>query len=953
MRRWGLLGTGVLTMKLTLFAGVLLLCAAFPGTAYTASFPSGASKTECQSRVFWIWVDKDFLGDNPWRLEALDETGFPVAIDDDVSSQCGYSINQDLYNNVEIRISFLGCWVHNVADQLFDIAVQFQVSSPNGAPVLYPVSMSCRLDYPWSVREVICETNYMEVSVRRIIPWVSEEYLYGDLQHGWPVSQGPISQWEVQFRLEDRTLVLLTAAEASSRGYGLNVTATRVVFRAPYNTSESQIMMVADYHIEVIQAKMSFSQPLVILLVDTTTACPTDPPIFTESSLSWVTPAVLSPLVLDPVAFRDRGVSMGLNGKLIDANIISRNGYTFSRNTTSVDVTVPIGAPGGYTESDIVDNSYGTTYSIHLLLERHWRGAAADTTRHAAFKPITTPFRPQSPVFINNTDPAKGYFDVTLGNFFPDVDLKSFIINKVVVTMAEATRRRFKVVKVPNANGTNAFILQVPFVDRLVEQKYLYGLRRQYTLYVTYVLTLLEKRKDFTYTDVVECIVEDVVPPTFNGSCASDRLILDMIQGNMDEYWVPFVRDLPLTNELAQSQRYIVYKRRPAFHLEVPIFAIGLVYEDITLRGIRARLDFTLKDNKTLDVKSGFSVSCNFPTDRLLICLPNGTMKVTVLSLDTKPRFDPRKTHLKDPTCTPQEADDARALFSFSVFTCGTTRQFDGNFLVYENEVGFDREVLPLVQPIISRDSTYRLTVRCRYPIRDTQRVWGKYNKTVAIRRGFSAAYSSGQARVLRKRARNTHDAELRVAKDATFTAFYVPGDFPVSVTSVQSLFFQADVSDSPRAVLSQCWATSTPQMDGSPQWDFILDGCAKTHTTIAQMAQDEPPRFQVKIEGHLSGQLYVHCVVSICDPMSEPESCSRTCDQPKREMERREAPPAQPAVISVGPIQIVAEDGGVGLQHMAEKKWSAWTVVVSFGLAVVAVFTLASIALAVRLLVR
>ncbi|KAE8620482.1 hypothetical protein XENTR_v10010270 [Xenopus tropicalis] len=801
----------------------------------------------------------------------------------------------------------------------------------------------------------------MEVSVRRIVPWVVD-WMTEDLQAVWPVTEGGISQsWQVEFQMPDLSIITVSAAKAQRMGYGLNATATRVVFRAPYNTSESRIIKNGSYHLEVILAKMYYSQPLIRLIVDTTTACPADPPMITNTSIFWLTPAILSPLVLDLVAYRDRGVSMGVDGRLLDPSVIATNGYSLSKNATTVNVTVPIGAPGGYTESDIVNNTYGTTYHIHLLLVHHWRGATADTTRHSAIKPINTPFMPQVPIFINRTVPETRYFNVSLGNFFPDVGLKAFIIKKVMVTLDEASRRGFRVGTVDNKNGTSAYVLQVPFGDPLVEQKYLEGNKRVYTLYVTYILTLLSKKKDFTYTDVVECVLKDVVPPTYDKTCTNNSLILNMTRGNMDMYWIPYIRDLPLTQALAASQNYKITQRASTLLIEVPLFSVGLVYEDITLRGIRARLDFALKDNKTLQVRSSYSFACNFPTDRLLLCLPNGTMKATVLSLDTKPRFDPRETHLKDPTCKPQEANNDLALFSFSVFSCGTTRQFVGGYLVYENEVTFDRKGLPPIKPIISRNSTYRLTLRCRYPLTDTQQVVGKYNTTIIGRRGISTDFSNEQAKVLRKRDENTQVSDLKVARDRTFTSFYHPGDFPLLIQQEESLYFEVDErrrGTSPtRAVrLQECWATPSHRTDGFPQWDLIMDGCAQKGTNYSvDLVQGPPSRFQLKIEGGLSEQyqLFVYCQGLVCDSLLESDRCQTACNEAKPGVWRRTVPVAEPyELLSAGPIRIGPGEAEVQYRHVEEKSWSTWIWLLSVGLAFIAAFTVGSVILALRLFV-
>ncbi|MGH0191292.1 UNVERIFIED_CONTAM: hypothetical protein FKN15_059341 [Acipenser sinensis] len=84
------------------------------------------------------------------------------------------------------------------------------------------------------------------------------------------------------------------------------------------------------------------------------------------------------------------------------------------------------------------------------------------------------------------------------------------------------------------------------------------------------------------------------------------------------------------------------------------------------------------------------------------------------------PVVDPSKTTLLDRTCKPKEFDSTRALFTFGVNTCGTRSQIVGNYLIYENEVLYTRALFPPSAPVITRDSEYRLTIRCRYPLNDT-----------------------------------------------------------------------------------------------------------------------------------------------------------------------------------------------------------------------------------------
>ncbi|XP_072833095.2 uncharacterized protein LOC110087657 [Pogona vitticeps] len=735
-----------------IFTGIALLCVLVPPQVTSVPFPSGVARTECRGRYFWIWMNKAALGQNTWSYSVLNELGQRIRVTEQIATQCGFTTTTDLYGNPEIRVSFLACSVRNLFDQDFSLQLQVEVTRPDSLTAVYDVSMDCPLGTPWSPREIVCEENYMEVSVRRAVPGIASEVLNEDWTAVWPVAQGAMNQvWQVVFRFQNGSLESMMATQAHALGYGVNTTATRVLFRTPYGTQQTEVVMVQGLEVEVARATVFYKQAWMILMVDTAVACPINPAVFTTTTLSWVVPRIMPSLVGFPHLYKDEAIEMGLDGLLIDRATAVRNGYTFQTDGIDfISITVPIGAAGGLTESDVINNYYGTTYSIKLLLDRRWQGDESDRTRHRSLKPFRTPFAPQTLVLINNTIPERGYFDISLGNFLPDVELVVVGIGGKPLSPEELKRRGFHLEEVPNPNNTRVLILQVPFADPLVEQEYLYANIRKYTLHLNYTLNLVQKDKPFTHLAVIECDVPDVVLPTFEGFCDTGRIGLVMIRGNLDRYWVPYVGNVRLTNEFVVSQNYTVQDDGHYFYLFIPLLAVGLSYQDISLQGVTAQLDFNLRDNKTQAITVAFPVACIFPTGKLLVCFPNGTMTATVLSLDTKPNLDPRKTHLRDQNCGPVAADETRALFSFPVTTCGTTRRFEGDYMVYENEVFFRREMVPEANPVITRDSQYRLTLRCRYPLNETLRVWAR---RLLGERGTPAPYALGLGAYQQKRS--------------------------------------------------------------------------------------------------------------------------------------------------------------------------------------------------------
>ncbi|MGH0181023.1 UNVERIFIED_CONTAM: hypothetical protein FKN15_005798 [Acipenser sinensis] len=49
-----------------------------------------------------------------------------------------------------------------------------------GRETVYPFSLSCSTESPWNPREIVCEDNYMEVSVRKNVPVIAQEGLEKD-----------------------------------------------------------------------------------------------------------------------------------------------------------------------------------------------------------------------------------------------------------------------------------------------------------------------------------------------------------------------------------------------------------------------------------------------------------------------------------------------------------------------------------------------------------------------------------------------------------------------------------------------------------------------------------------------------------------------------------------------------------------------------------------------------
>ncbi|XP_055057001.2 uncharacterized protein [Misgurnus anguillicaudatus] len=100
-----------------------------------------------------------------------------------------------------------------------------------------------------------------------------------------------------------------------------------------------------------------------------------------------------------------------------------------------------------------------------------------------------------------------------------------------------------------------------------------------------------------------------------------------------------------------------------------------------------------------------------------VVCLPDGRMVVMVDTTGVSPPVNPNHTALLDPACRPLETDHSRAIFSFIIDTCGTVAMYDGDQIIYRNEVRnmppFPSHLRPLSQP----QPHYRVPLACVHPV--------------------------------------------------------------------------------------------------------------------------------------------------------------------------------------------------------------------------------------------
>ncbi|XP_058879716.1 uncharacterized protein LOC117402219 isoform X2 [Acipenser ruthenus] len=893
--------------------GITLLLA-LATTVWAQVPPKGFVTTECQGSVMMILLDRSFLVGKYFRIDPINKQGQSVSLSPKLAAQCGYSLSVDFWGNAKFLASVLSCFAQNTNDETYKLAVRIGVSpnSDMSSSSSYMQTMTCPY-FPWATREILCERNYMEVSVRRGVPPIGSSFVQ-DQPEDWSnikieAAAADSAVWQVVFHGSEKKS--MTVAQAISNGYGISTTPTRIMLRAAYNATEVQLQEIQTVPVAVIRSTTFYKKRWMLMMVDTAVACPIYDTSFTEDMITWKVPRVLTPLV-SATPIKDLNVQMGIDGQKLNPETVEEREYKLDVGPNLITVQIPVGADGGYYKSHVLNKTYGTTFFIEAMLEHTWQDEVYDETKYTVLHPITTPFLPRPPHVTNDTVTEDQLFNVTLGTFLPDVELVEIKVGQETLTVPEANLKGYNAQEHSFPNGSKAYTLQVPFEDPNVQSEPTSPVTRTFTLTITYVLNIVPEDIHFTHPAEVIATVKTIIPPTVTGYCDIAQFYIQVTYGNLGRNWIPFVGSTELAGGLLAQYNYS--DNATNFWIAVPYNSLDVTYEVIHSSDIRSRLDLTLKDIETMVVVTTFSLSCSFPT-KMIECFSNGTMAALAVKVESVPSLLPNLLTLRDPRCRPVYFDAFNAVFYFSVNSCGTTRRFDNNFMIYENEVLFS---IP--------GNSYQFAIACHFQINDTKVVQFMYQDNIqhVIQPGF------GDLEVV-----------MRLSLDSSYSIFYESQDYPLVKYLRTPLYFEVELmySQDPQVdlVLENCWATYSADRNSLPQWDVIVESCEYTADTYKTLFHPVSSNGRVKFPSHfkrfevkmfsfaedqdaLKGEIYFHCGVVMCDANQISDSlCNKQCVSAKRRIGRsaewRDAEKAK-TFVSSGPVDLVRSVNARRVRH-------------------------------------
>ncbi|XP_023130760.1 uncharacterized protein LOC111571698 isoform X2 [Amphiprion ocellaris] len=556
----------------------------------------------------------------------------------------------------------------------------------------------------------------MEVSVRREVACVSETN-----KDVWNAAFKPAyssfpSPWQVMFQKDGELLTPMNLSDARKQGYVINLTDGRLVLRTAYGQPESFSVEVNGVPVELVHATLLSRQSWLVFMVDLVVACSMHEGLFDRGYIMWETPEALYP------SLDSTQISVGLNGELMMQSVAEERGYIVDNRNTTVHISIPYNADGGYRKS-LVSGELYEYYILHLYVEQTSQKKDNIDTRLRFHGTLVTPLL-LHPVFTENRTVLEDHtFTVYLGDVPEDVKLAAVHVNGHLTNASVHT-----IVKVVQPNNTHGYTLKVPFDDPVVIQQFSKeNATLLYRLDIDYTLTVEPENNTFYHVASVTALT-DISPPAFYGLCYESGIGFKLDHRPFDYLWEISVGTDLLTSELAAQHGYILSNDSQSLLLNVPLFTHGYQYSNVTLKGFFATFEILVRDRETSAVQSSTVKTCPFPTTELIMCSTDGRMTAVVdLSLAILSGGSPGRTSLIDNKCGPKEADGTRALFSFPVSSCGSIIKLAKEYVTYENEIFFSQKLPFKKNPVDSNHDEDGIKLQCTYPLAGLHRLFSVY----------------------------------------------------------------------------------------------------------------------------------------------------------------------------------------------------------------------------------
>ncbi|KAG7243421.1 hypothetical protein INR49_011878 [Caranx melampygus] len=460
----------------------------------------------------------------------------------------------------------------------------------------------------------------------------------------------------VMFHREEEGAMVLSLTQAAALHYLVSLSGSHLTLRCPYSSHLSYFMNVSGVDLEVVSAAILYRFQSNTLAIDATVACSLSEATTDGSDLQWTVPFVLSPLVHGQ--FRDRGIRFGVNDQVLSESDITERRYEIGLQEERLEVRIPLGAPGGHMKSGVVRGQYSQSMSVDLFFISQWEDERWPLTQHRSFRMLKTPPIPQR-IIVTNADVSLQKASVDGGG-----DLLTWTQSYQMQSDTDIVVSRLS-----HGNGSHSFQLSFLLSHPKIIPEYIGAGFKTYSLTFTFTLDIWPSGDVFYHQTTIEHSVNYTGSPTLEGKCTESSLLVLLhheAQGQLQ--WELFLGARKLDWDLVEMGGFTVEAQEEYLTVELPVHSPGIKFEELTLQGLVAGVEVSVVDAESLEVQDTLVHKCTFPARELL----EGRMVAVVDTTHTIPPTQPNRTALLDRSCVPMETDGARALFSFSLDSCGT-----------------------------------------------------------------------------------------------------------------------------------------------------------------------------------------------------------------------------------------------------------------------------------------
>ncbi|XP_040207769.1 zona pellucida sperm-binding protein 4-like [Rana temporaria] len=255
---------------------------------------------------------------------------------------------------------------------------------------------------------------------------------------------------------------------------------------------------------------------------------------------------------------------------------------------------------------------------------------------------------------------------------------------------------------------------------------------------------------------------------------------------------------------------------------------------------------------------------------------------------------------------------------SFKVFrfplSCAKAHQVPNGPVKYVATIEAGKHINTWQGSSITRDSTMRVTVQCRFI---QTGIVPLLSFTVNTLPPPLPVSTSGPL-----------ELEMRIAQDFDYASYYTDAQYPVVKVLRDPVYLEVRIigRTDPNLVLvlNECWATSSADPIPLPKWPILFDSCPfNGDNYLSQLIPVGAPSQAVPIPSYyqrfmvstftfvdsttqlaLEGLVYFHCSASVCIPSAR-DSCVVSCGQRRRRM--AELHSLKNTVTSQGPVVFVS----------------------------------------------